>query len=74
MKNKVDENGDFIFRFKLDEIQDEKVYDDPLTEMVRSQLAALLDVVVLTENDKPVNVNGFKFINDLDTVNSIFPK
>jgi len=74
MKDKVDENGDFIFRFKLDEIQDEKVYDDPLTEMVRSQLAALLDVVVLTENDKPVKVDGFKFINDLDTVITIFPK
>jgi hypothetical protein len=69
----VDEHGDFIFRFSLDELpQAEPVYGDALTEMVREQLEALLDVVEVTRNGEPVAVDGFRFLNDPATVYRIF--
>ena len=69
----VDEDGDFIFRFSLDELPEpDPVYDDALTEMVREQLEALLDVVEVTKDGDPVAVDGFRFLNDPGTVYRIF--
>ncbi len=66
---------DFVFRFKLDEQTPEKgVYDDPLTELVRSQLEALLEVVVLTRGGEELRgVDGFRFMKHLDRQYEIHP-
>lgn len=69
----LDEHGDFIFRFSLDELPAaEPVYDDALTEMVREQLEALMEVVELTKDGTTIHVDGFRFLNDPATVYRIF--
>lgn len=67
---------DFVFRFKLDQdAPGDTVYDDPLTELVRSQLEALLEVVVLTRNGEEVRgVDGFRFMKHLDRQYRIYPE
>lgn len=70
-------NGeDFTFRFKIDETAPgDPVYDDPLTELVRSQLEALLGVVVLTRGGEELRgVDGFRFMKHLDRQFSIYPE
>jgi len=70
-------NGeDFKFRFKIGEdAPGDAVYDDPLTELVRSQLEALLDVVVLTRNGEEVRgLDGFRFMKHLDRQYHIHPE
>jgi len=66
---------DFVFRFKVDgETPRDPVYDDPLTELVRSQLEALLEVVVLTRDGEELRgVDGFRFMKHLDRQYRIHP-
>lgn len=66
---------DFVFRFKLDpDDSGETGYDDPLTELVRSQLEALLEVVVLTRGGEELRgVDGFRFMKHLDRQCQIWP-
>lgn len=70
------EGEDFIFRFKVaEDAPGDPVYDDPLTELVRSQLEALLDVVVLTRDGEEVRgVDGFRFMKHLDRQYRIYPE
>ena len=70
MDQSVDD--DFAFKFKLDSSNELPVCQDPFTEMVRCQLEALLDVVILTNGEKNVSVDGFKFINEQDQIYRIF--
>ncbi len=67
---------DFVFRFKLDrESTGDAVYDDPLTELVRSQLEALLEVVVLTRGGEELRgVDGFRFMKQIDRPFEIYPE
>lgn len=67
---------DFVFRFKLDrEAPGDTVYDDPLTELVRSQLEALLEVVVLTRGGEELRgVDGFRFMKQIDRQFEIYPE
>jgi hypothetical protein len=69
------EDQDFVFRFKVDSGDaGPRVYDDPLTELVRSQLEALLSVVVLTRDGEEVHgVDGFKYMKNLGENFRIFP-
>ena len=60
-----DAGDDFVFQFPLD-TPVEPILEDPFTEMIRQQLAALLDVIVLTRNGEEVAVDGFRFINQPD--------
>lgn len=67
---------DFVFRFKLDQdTPGNTAYDDPLTELVRSQLEALLGVVVLTRDGEEIRgVDGFRFMKHLDRQYHIYPE
>ena len=51
--------------FSLDGNLPEPVHDDPRVESLRRQLAALLDLVVLTKDGQPVEVDGFKLVAQL---------
>jgi hypothetical protein len=65
---------DFVFRFSLAEPQADDVgYEDPLLELIRGQLADLLDVVVLTFHGKRAMVDGFRLLHDPDTQYEILP-
>lgn len=41
------------------------VYSDPRVESLRRQLAALLDLVVLTKDGQALDVDGFKLVAQL---------
>lgn len=63
---------DYVFRFPLPGPDaGEAKYDDPLLELVRGQLADLLDVAVLTYHGKRVIVDGFRLLQDPDTQHEI---
>lgn len=59
-------DGDYIFRFRLEDAPP-SLYDNRLAQLIRDQLAALLDVVILTRGGETVRVDGFKFINEMDS-------
>ena len=70
-----DTDEDYVFRFRLEPADpDEAGYDDPLLELIRGQLADLLDAAVLTYHGKRVRVDGFRLLQDPDTQYEIFPQ
>ena len=52
-------------RFSLEGDLPKPVHADPRIESLRRQLAALLDLVVLTKDGQPVDVDGFKLVAEL---------
>lgn len=54
------------FFYKFDDAYDEQIYDDKLIEMIRRQLELLSDVVIFTNDEKEVTVDGFKLRCDRD--------
>jgi len=66
--------SDFVFRFDLGDVREEPVYEDPARELVRSVLAALLDVVALTSGGSETRVDGFRFHNEPDRICGIYPE
>jgi hypothetical protein len=61
----VDENGDFIWRFRLEPERTKPVIsEDAFAELFRSQLDEMLKLIVLTYRSQRVRVDGFYFIND----------
>ena len=68
------DEGEYVFRFRLEPpVPEEMGFDDPLLELIRGQLADLLDVVVLTDNGERVRVDGFRLVQDPDTQWAIWP-
>lgn len=55
---------DYVFRYRLEPEEGKGVYTDKLTEMVRRQLANILNIAVLSENGKEVAIDGFKLLNN----------
>jgi len=69
------EEEDYVFRFPLTApAADEQGYSDPLLELVRGQLADLLDAVVLTWRGEEVKVDGFRLMQDPETCYEIYPQ
>ena len=67
-------DGDYIWRFHLDDISNERVNEDLTVEYIRGQLEELLNFVVLTHDGKKVKIDGFKFIKNLNMNYDIFVK
>ena len=65
---------DYVFRFRVDPSGEEPVYDDALVELIRGQLADLLDAVVLTDHGRRVRVDGFRLLQEPETQYEIFPQ
>jgi hypothetical protein len=55
----------FTLHFALDGPLPEALHEDARVESLRRQLAALLDIVVLTRAGEPVEVDGFKLVSEL---------
>ncbi len=67
--------GEYVFRFRVQPAAGEDAaYDDPLVELVRGQLADLLDTAILTDHGRRVRVDGFRLMQDPDTQYKVFPK
>jgi hypothetical protein len=73
-KKNANLDEDYIWRFRLDNISNERVNEDLTVEYIRRQLEELLNFVVLTYNEKKVKIDGFKFIKDLNMNYDIFVK
>jgi len=68
-------DDDYVFRFRLDPSRaDPRGYDDALLELIRGQLADLLDAVQLTYRGQLVKVDGFRLLQDPDTQYEVFPR
>lgn len=57
-------------RFTLEGDLPPTVHADPRVESLRRQLAALLDLVVLTKDGQPVEVDGFRLVAELRAPNA----
>ncbi|MCJ7751203.1 MAG: hypothetical protein MUQ65_08930 [Armatimonadetes bacterium] len=69
------DRGEYVFRFPIQPAAgEEAVYDDPLVELVRGQLADLLDTAILTDHGRRVRVDGFRLLQDPDTQYKVFPQ
>jgi hypothetical protein len=73
-KKNTNLEGDYIWRFRLDDISNKRVNEDLTVEYIRRQLEELLNFVVLTYNEKKVKIDGFKFIKDVTVNYDIFVK
>jgi len=58
------EPPDYVWHFRLTHGPGEDPGSDPLVEMVRAQVAALLRCVVLTERGVDLKVTGFRFLGE----------
>lgn len=63
---------DFVWRFRLDEVPHDPVFDDPLLELIRVQWEELLKLCVPYDGDHPVRVDGFALMRDEERVYGIF--
>jgi hypothetical protein len=64
---------EYVFRFRVETPTDEAAYDDPLVELIRGQLADLLDAVVLTHRGRRVAIDGFRLLQEPEKEYRIFP-
>jgi len=55
---------DFVYRFRLDKEPGSPLIGDAPAEMVRKQLEALLKIVVLTEGNRELKPDRFRFTNN----------
>ncbi len=75
MSPKDNDSGDYVFRYPLALNQDrEGFYHDRLTEMIRLQLASLLDLLIPLQQGKEVKIDGFKLLNQQDIAYEVFPQ
>jgi len=64
---------EYVFRFRLEPSRaDSRGYDDPLLELIRGQLADLLDAVQLTYDGQVVKVDGFRLLQDPGNTYEVF--
>ncbi|MDO8671177.1 MAG: hypothetical protein Q7O66_07070 [Dehalococcoidia bacterium] len=69
--------NEYVFRYQLrpeDEVAEAPFYEDRLLEMIRQQLANLLNLVVPVYEGREVKIDGFKLLSDPDIVYEIFPR
>jgi hypothetical protein len=65
-------NGDFAWRFRLDEKPLTPLNSDPLTELLRVQWEELLKLCIPMSGATRVKIDGFVLMRDLDTIHPIF--
>lgn len=68
----MEEDYKFRYRLEPEKVIRERVYSDPLVELIRSQLEQLLNLVVLTHEGEDMKVDGFKLLNNPEQTYRIF--
>jgi len=74
MDEAMDSSADYVWHFKLSDDEVEGFEADALTEMLREQLRAILECVVLTSNGVHLRVTGFRFLAEPKTDHLLFPE
>jgi len=69
----MDEDYQFRYRLEPEKAKKEKVYSDPLIELIRSQLEQFLNLVILTYQGEDIRVDGFRPLNTPEIIYEIFP-
>ena len=68
----IDEKGDFIFRWELEEAGPTgKTGRGALKNFIQMTLAELLNITALTYKGEDVKIDGFRFLNEAK-INKIF--
>jgi NifB/MoaA-like Fe-S oxidoreductase len=67
----MDKESDYIFRYPLGEAKGGSRRDS-LLEVIRTQLASLLDLLCLYQGGEEVKVEGFRLMNERETIHPIF--
>jgi len=62
--------GEHDFHYELQEKR-EQPYNDALLELVRNQLQNLLDLIILTKNNRETDPDGFKLLSDRISVHDL---
>jgi hypothetical protein len=55
--------GEFYFRFPLRDVPD-ALQEDLFRQVVQDQLHALLDLIELYEEDRPLRVTGYRLLSE----------
>lgn len=66
----MEEEKDYTFRYQISLAAEEP--RDPLLEMIRSELASLLDLLTLFYKGEEVKVDGFRLLNEREAIHEIF--
>lgn len=67
------EEKDYIFRYQLNPPEEENLRD-PLFEMIRSELASLLNLLTLFYQGEEVKVDGFRLMNEREAIHEIYER
>ena len=67
------DHPEYVWRFKLSDERHQIPDTDALTEMVRSELKALLGCVALTHGGVDLKVTGFRFLGEPDEAHALYP-
>jgi DNA repair photolyase len=70
--NIMNKDDDYIFRYPLEE-RESGSRRDSLLEMIRIQLESLLGLLSLYQRGEEVKVDGFRLMNEGETIHPIFP-
>jgi hypothetical protein len=68
----MNKEDDYIFRYPL-ETREDASQRDALTEMIRVQLESLLRLLTLYRDGEEVKADGFRLMNEGETIHPIFP-
>jgi membrane-associated protease RseP (regulator of RpoE activity) len=70
--NLMNKEDEYIFRYPLGE-REAGTRRDSLQEMVRTQMESLLNLLSLYQGGEEVKVDGFRMMNDGESIHPIFP-
>lgn len=65
------EEQDYIFRYQINPPEKENIRN-PLLELMRMELASLLDLLTLFHKGREIKVDGFRLLNERKTIHEIF--
>lgn len=68
----IDKNGDFILRWKLEDLPPKKS-KDPVTDFIKDVFRDLLDLIIPTYKGEDVRVDGFRLAHEFK-VHKLFTK
>jgi len=75
MAKKSAPSNDSVFRYPLLlEPDGNAAYQDSLTELIRSQLASILNLAIPIANNKELKIDSFKLLRDRETIYGIFSR
>lgn len=70
--DRMNKEDDYIFRYSL-EGREAGSRRDSLLEMIRTQIESLLGLLSLYQGEEEVKVDGFRMMNEGETIHPIFP-